>query len=186
MPDHPHRKDPVRQIAYFTPDVRAAALAHARQVDADGSKDHPLVPRMAGFNISSYDAKDFNGYTFLLAGDKEERVEGRFWEIEYWIKDGAKTPSGRRARVSDHHRTHRRRAPDRCGLWRLTPCRSQHHRRGPGLEPARGDRQKIAAAVGVIPRGGLPLDPRAWHATPEAGSPPTRPQTAARRRVLWT
>jgi outer membrane protein OmpA-like peptidoglycan-associated protein len=69
------------------------SVAFARQADADGSKDHPLVPRMAGFYISSYDAKEFNGHTFLLEGDKEERVEGRFWEIEYWVKEGAKTPS---------------------------------------------------------------------------------------------
>ena len=63
------------------------------QDDEEGGKDHPLVPRMAGFYISGYTAKDFNGHTFVLANDQEVRVEGKYWEIDYWIKDGAKAPS---------------------------------------------------------------------------------------------
>jgi hypothetical protein len=35
MPDHLNRKDPVRQIAYFTPDVRAAASGHAKPLGSD-------------------------------------------------------------------------------------------------------------------------------------------------------
>lgn len=68
------------------------SLAFA-QDDEEGAKDHPMVPRMAGFFISGYNAKDFNGHTFVLENDLEVRVEGKYWEIDYWIKEGAKAPS---------------------------------------------------------------------------------------------
>jgi OOP family OmpA-OmpF porin len=67
--------------------------AFAQQVDEPGSKDHPVLPRMANFYIAAYDAKDFAGETFVLDNDLEMRVEGRYWRIVYYLKEGAKAPS---------------------------------------------------------------------------------------------
>lgn len=67
----------------------SAAPARA-QADADGSKDHPMLSRFPGYYIEEYDPQDFGTYTFQLADDKEQKVEGRYWKIEYWLKDGAK------------------------------------------------------------------------------------------------
>ena len=45
---------------------------------------------VSGYYIEEYDPQDFGTYTFQLADDKEQKVEGRYWKIEYWLKDGAK------------------------------------------------------------------------------------------------
>lgn len=68
----------------------AAAWA---QEDEPGSKDHPLVPRMAGFHIAAYEFQEFGSHTFPLPSDQEQAVEGKFWKIIYYIKEGAKVPS---------------------------------------------------------------------------------------------
>lgn len=74
--------------------LTSAAPATARQQqDEPGSKDHPMVPRMSGYYIANYDARDFDGADFPIGEDKETRVEGKYWQIEYWIKDGAKAAS---------------------------------------------------------------------------------------------
>lgn len=69
------------------------AVPAMAQQDAEGSKDHPLVPRMAGFYISDASARDFDAFEFPISADSEQRVEGRYWKIEYWLREGAKTPS---------------------------------------------------------------------------------------------
>lgn len=61
--------------------------------DETGSKDHPMVPRMNGYYIHNYTANDFNFYEFSVGEDKEQRVEGRYWQIDYIIKEGAKAAS---------------------------------------------------------------------------------------------
>src|SRR5438309_1320931 len=66
----------------------AAAPAHAQDVDADGSKDHPMFSRMPGYYIQDYDAQDFS--TFELDIDPPKTVEGRYTKISYWMKEGAK------------------------------------------------------------------------------------------------
>jgi outer membrane protein OmpA-like peptidoglycan-associated protein len=64
------------------------APSAAQDQDADGSKDHPMFSRMPGYYIDDYDAQDFAAHELALAPEK--RVEGRYWEIEYWLKEGAK------------------------------------------------------------------------------------------------
>lgn len=71
----------------------AATPAAARQQDEPGSKDHPAVPRMAGYYITGYAIRDFDGFDFPVTEDKEQRTEGKFAEIIYWVKDGAKVSS---------------------------------------------------------------------------------------------
>jgi outer membrane protein OmpA-like peptidoglycan-associated protein len=61
--------------------------AHA-QTDAEGSKDHPMFSRMPGYYIDEYDAQDFS--TFELDTDPPKTVEGKYWKIEYWLKEGAR------------------------------------------------------------------------------------------------
>ncbi len=56
--------------------------------DVEGSKDHPMFSRMPGYQINSYDAQDFAAFDFQL--DPGKKVEGRYWRIEYGMKEGAK------------------------------------------------------------------------------------------------
>lgn len=68
-------------------------VALARQDDEPGSKDHPLVPRIAGYHIANYEAQEFASYDFPLPNDAVQTVEGRFWKIVYYLKDGARQAS---------------------------------------------------------------------------------------------
>lgn len=70
--------------------VASAAPAFA-QADAEGSKDHPVLARMAGYYIDDYMAQDFGAHDFVV-GDEPKKVEGRYWMIAYVIKEGAKNP----------------------------------------------------------------------------------------------
>ncbi len=63
------------------------------QQDEPGSKDHPMVSRMANYYISNYATREFNAFGFLVGDDKEQRVEGKYWQIDYWLKDNAKGAS---------------------------------------------------------------------------------------------
>jgi OmpA-OmpF porin, OOP family len=71
----------------------AATPALARQQDEPGAQDHPMVPRMSGYYIANYETRTFNGADFLVGEDTEQRVEGKYWQIDYWLKDGAKAAS---------------------------------------------------------------------------------------------
>lgn len=65
-----------------------AAPALAQNPDADGSKDHPMFSRMPGYYIEDYDAQDFS--SLELETDPPKSVEGRYWKISYWLKEGAR------------------------------------------------------------------------------------------------
>ena len=65
-----------------------AVPAAAQDVDADGSKDHPMFSRMPGYYIEEYDAQDFS--SFELDTEPPKKVEGRYWKISYWVKEGGK------------------------------------------------------------------------------------------------
>jgi OmpA-OmpF porin, OOP family len=69
--------------------ILAAAAPVRAQDDAEGSKDHPMFSRMPGYFISEYDAQDFSRFDFPTVPDST-RVEGRYWDINYQIKEGAK------------------------------------------------------------------------------------------------
>ena len=60
----------------------------ARAQDVEGSKDHPRFSRMPGYYIYGYDAQDFAKFDLNL--DPAKPVEGRYWKIEYFLKEGAK------------------------------------------------------------------------------------------------
>lgn len=61
------------------------------QDDAEGARDHAVVARMAGYYLSDANVQDFGSHAFTI-GDEEKTVEGRYWRLEYWLKEGAKNP----------------------------------------------------------------------------------------------
>ena len=73
--------------------LAVAAPAAARQQDEPGSKDHPMLSRMPNYHICNYEANDFNGFDFSIGNEKEQRVEGKYWKIDYCIKENAKVAS---------------------------------------------------------------------------------------------
>ena len=70
----------------------AASTVPAFAQDAEGTKDHPVLARLAGYHISAADVQEFAAHEFTLADGSTQKVEGRYWRIEYWINEGAKNP----------------------------------------------------------------------------------------------
>ncbi len=70
--------------------IAAPAMA---QEDVEGSKDHPMFTRMSGFYITDYTMHDFDKYESPYYEGKDQVWEGKFTDIHYSIKDGAKVPS---------------------------------------------------------------------------------------------
>ena len=64
------------------------AASTARAQDVEGSKDHPMFSRMPGYEINEFDEQEFGAHEFLL--EPEKKVEGRYWRINYSVKEGAK------------------------------------------------------------------------------------------------
>lgn len=62
--------------------------AHA-QVDTQGSKDHPLISRMPGYYIDSYDVNEFAAFDPTVIDGKEAHWEGKKYKISYSRKEGA-------------------------------------------------------------------------------------------------
>jgi outer membrane protein OmpA-like peptidoglycan-associated protein len=48
---------------------------------------------MSAYYICNYEAHDFNGYDFPTADDKVQHVEGKYWQIDYCVKENAKVAS---------------------------------------------------------------------------------------------
>src|SRR5687768_895352 len=68
-----------------------ATPAFAQEEDVEGGKDHPVLARLAGYYLAEADEQDFAPYEFTLVDDVK-KVEGRYWRLSYWIKEGAKNP----------------------------------------------------------------------------------------------
>lgn len=66
-----------------------AAAVFAQQVDEEGCKDHPMFSRMPNFFIGSCQDQEFSTYEFDLP-DGPKKLEGHYWRIDFWIKEGAK------------------------------------------------------------------------------------------------
>jgi outer membrane protein OmpA-like peptidoglycan-associated protein len=83
--------------------IRLAALvvllgsgaALAANPDRAGCRDHALFPtRMPNYRIGSCEVKEFDAYTFRVAGGKKQRVEGKFTFITYVVDDRKDDQSG--------------------------------------------------------------------------------------------
>jgi OmpA-OmpF porin, OOP family len=69
-------------------------LSAFAQEEPEGSKDHPVFPRMPNYYIYEYDEKEFD--VFEMPNDskdseKTERIEGHKISIRYMLKEGAKS-----------------------------------------------------------------------------------------------
>ncbi|MBY0427893.1 MAG: OmpA family protein [Alphaproteobacteria bacterium] len=58
--------------------------------DEEGSKDHPRIPRLPGYEIQHYVGNDFGFHEFYTSADKTVKVEGRYWQIDYLLPEGKK------------------------------------------------------------------------------------------------
>jgi outer membrane protein OmpA-like peptidoglycan-associated protein len=68
------------------------ATALAQEKDVEGSKDYPLFSRWPGYYLDSYEHKKFDSYTYELK-DTKEPVEGEYYRIDYYRKQGAEAAS---------------------------------------------------------------------------------------------
>jgi hypothetical protein len=67
--------------------------AQAQEKDIAGSKDHPLVTRMPGYFISSYEVKEFDAMDSPYATGADARWEGRTTRIGYTVQPGGRQVS---------------------------------------------------------------------------------------------
>lgn len=70
-----------------------AVCAYAQEVDLKGSKDHPLLTRMANTYITVYKTSEFEQFAFRTGAKTTEPVEGRKFEIRYVTTKAAVPPS---------------------------------------------------------------------------------------------
>jgi len=63
------------------------------QEDAKGCKDHPMFTRMPNFYIENCKEYDFDQAEFVDEKGNEIKVEGKYHWLEYYIKEGHKSPS---------------------------------------------------------------------------------------------
>ncbi len=72
-----------------------SGVAFAVNPDRTGCGDHALFPtRMPNYRIGSCDVKEFDAYTFRVAGGKKQRVEGKLTFITYVVDDRKDDQSG--------------------------------------------------------------------------------------------
>jgi len=67
-------------------------VSRAAAQDVPGSKDHPLLSRMANFRISKYKESEFDSHAFVGQDKKPVSIEGRVYNIEYRLNPGAAEP----------------------------------------------------------------------------------------------
>ncbi|MBW7940550.1 MAG: OmpA family protein, partial [Candidatus Omnitrophica bacterium] len=77
----------------------AASFAAGDPLDNEGTEDHPEVSRFPGFHIDSSKMYDYNEFRFATESiddsgqPKGEVKAGRYWNIVYWLNEGARKPS---------------------------------------------------------------------------------------------
>ncbi|MBU0507648.1 OmpA family protein [bacterium] len=74
-------------LVTFTP------LAGAEEGDAEGCEGSPLFNRLPNYLITECDERDFNYYEFPVTDDSMRSVEGKYWMVDYYVKEGAKPSS---------------------------------------------------------------------------------------------
>ena len=72
--------------------VGTSAFAQEEK-DVEGGQDHPLLSRMPGFYLSSYQVKDFDTYDAGGLSGPDAHWEGRVTKLGYAVKTGAKAVS---------------------------------------------------------------------------------------------
>lgn len=72
-----------------------AGSAFALEKDFEGGKDHPLVTRMSGYFISSYEVREFDAMDSAYSTGADARWEGRTTRIGYTVQ-----PAGRQVSMT--------------------------------------------------------------------------------------
>jgi len=73
--------------------VTLTRLALAAEGDAEGCADAPMFNRLAGYVITECVTNDFDFHEFPVTEDSSHRVEGKYWMVDYYVKEGAKPSS---------------------------------------------------------------------------------------------
>lgn len=66
--------------------------------DVEGSKDHPLLSRMANFYISEYEEFDYDAHEFYDEQDNAYNIEGHKWVISYTLNEEFTPPGQEKVR----------------------------------------------------------------------------------------
>lgn len=75
-----------------------AGFLPGQEKDVEGSKDHPLLPRMQNYYIRSYEESDHGSSEFYDAEDNEYVIEGHKWVISYTLMEGFIAPDQSKVR----------------------------------------------------------------------------------------
>jgi len=68
--------------------------AFAQEEDAEGCEDPPQFNRVPDYWITECEVTDFNFFEFPVnAEDSVNRVEGKYWMVDYYVKEGSKPNS---------------------------------------------------------------------------------------------
>jgi outer membrane protein OmpA-like peptidoglycan-associated protein len=70
----------------------------AQEKDMEGSRDHPLLPRMQNYYIRGYEESDHGSSEFYDAEDNEYVIEGHKWVISYTLIEGFLAPDQSKVR----------------------------------------------------------------------------------------
>jgi hypothetical protein len=81
-----------RLISLLTLSILFQQVAFSQEEDVEGSRDHPLLPRMEHFYISGYEQYEYESHEFYDEQDNEYVIEGHKWVIEYSLKEGIVAP----------------------------------------------------------------------------------------------
>ena len=69
-----------------------SGLCLAQEPDAEGCKDHPMLSRLKNFYIGSCES-NFDAAEFYVTESETVTVEGQKTRIEYYLQEGAASPS---------------------------------------------------------------------------------------------
>jgi OmpA-OmpF porin, OOP family len=71
--------------------IALLALASPARAQDEKPKDHPRFSGMPSYEISGADVQEFGAGEFEIGGGQPQKhVEGKYWKIDYALKEGAK------------------------------------------------------------------------------------------------
>jgi len=82
-------------FAFTTAAFTTAAFAAKDPADLEDTEEHPEISRFPGFYIDNSKHNDFNEFQFAIKADPDdgETKEGKYWFVDYILKDGVRQPS---------------------------------------------------------------------------------------------